>query len=188
MVGELHKTTTARTARGGVHHWFTLPDVDVRYLSNGYTSRLPINGEIVHLSGIDMKCGGRSYVVAPPSITNDGTYTWLGEGKTRPAPDWLRGPRPPSIVRTGARSSMVFGSSRRIAALCDAVRAAPVGERNATLNWAAFRMADVVTAGVISRGLAHDALVESALEAGLSISEAQRTARSGLGAGEQNDT
>ena len=187
MVGDLNKTAIALTARGGVHHWFTLTDPDGRYLSNGYASRLPINGQIVRLSGIDMKCGGRSYVVAPPSITKDGAYTWLREGETRPAPDWLRGSRPASTVRTDTRSSIV-GSARRIAALCDAVRAAPVGERNTTLNWAAFRMAGVVTAGVINRDLARDALVESALEAGLSMSEAQRTARSGLGAGEQNDT
>lgn len=184
MVGELDRTAIAQTARGGVHHWFTLADADGRCLSNGYTSRLPIKGAMVRLSGIDMKCGGRSYVVAPPSITKDGAYTWLGEGELRPAPDWLRGPRPPSTVRTGTRPSMVTGSAKRIAALCDAVRTAPVGERNTTLNWAAFRMAEIVAAGVINRDLARDALIESALEAGLSMSEAQRTARSGLVAGE----
>jgi hypothetical protein len=185
MVGELDETAVALTPRGGVHYWFAVAEADSRHLSSGYTSRLPINGEIVRFSGIDMKCGGRSYIVAPPSITKDGAYTWRREGKTPPAPIWLRGSRPPVTVPAGTRSPSVVGSARRVAALCDVVRAAPVGERNTTLNWAAFRMAEIVSAGVINRGLACDALVESALAAGLSESEAQRTARSGLVAGER---
>jgi hypothetical protein len=180
----LPDTWVSRTGRGGSHYWFRLADPEGRQLKNGYTSCLPINARIEHLPRIDLKCSGGSYVVAPPSVVPAGTYAWLQRGELATAPAWLRGPARASTHVAGTlRPLRGVGSARRVAAICDVIAAAPVGQRNSTLNWGAFRLAEVVTAGMLRRQLAHDALLEAAMEAGLPLREAERTIRSAFTAG-----
>lgn len=175
----LPSTWVSGTGRGGRHHWYSLADAADRLLKNGYTSSMPIDGATVQLPHIDLKCTGGSYVVAPPSVVPEGAYVWLHRNTLAEAPQWLRGPKLQAARPSRAsREGRVSGSAKRVAAICDQVATAPVGQRNDTLNWGAFRMAEVVAAGVLRRQHAHAALVEAAIEAGLSSREAERTIRS----------
>jgi hypothetical protein len=179
----LPDTWQSATGRGGRHHWYVLEDLASRHLKSGYTSRLPINGEIVPLPHIDLKCSGGSYIVAPPSVISEGTYTWLQKDDLAHAPRWLRGPAQEIPARAQRYQGVaVAGSAKRVEAICSIVATAPEGERNNTLNWGAYRLAEVVAAGVIPPHLAHDALVESAVGAGLAVREATRTILSAFNA------
>ena len=74
---EVPATRTVRTPSGGLHLYFRAPDgVDVR-CSN---SRLA--------DGIDVK-GNGGYVLAPPSSTETGPYTYVSEDPIAEAPEWL---------------------------------------------------------------------------------------------------
>jgi hypothetical protein len=57
------------------------------------------------------------------------------------------------------------------------------GERSDVLNWAAFKLGAEVASGALEAGLVEAELLDAALAAGLSESEARRTIRSGLNAG-----
>jgi hypothetical protein len=63
------------------------------------------------------------------------------------------------------------------------VRDAPIGERNARLNWAAYRGGEHVSAGELDPERVQAALLDAAADAQLSETEAMRTIRSGLDAG-----
>ncbi|MCZ6738283.1 MAG: bifunctional DNA primase/polymerase [Actinobacteria bacterium] len=179
----LLSTWVSRTGRGGRHLWYRLNDAEGRFLKNGYTSSLPIEGEIVHLAHLDMKSSGGSYVVAPPSVVPEGEYGWLRRGALAPAPNRTRGPKPQATRPAGTFSTArPFGSAKRVAAILDRIAAAPDGERNNTLNWGAFRMAEVVSAGVLRKQQAHSALLEAATEGGLESGEAERTINSAFAA------
>ncbi len=179
----LPNTWVSRTGRGGSHHWYHLADPEDRYLKSGYTSSLPINGAIVRLPYIDLKSSGGSYVVAPPSVVPEGIYTWLRKVDLAHAPRWLRGPAHGIPVRAQRdRGVTIAGSAKRVEAICNIVATARQGERNNTLNWGAYRLAEVVAAGLIPTHLAHDALVESGVEAGLTVREATRTILSAFNA------
>jgi len=172
----LLSTWVSRTGRGGRHLWYRLADPEDRFLKNGYTSSLPIDGEIVHLPHIDMKCSGGSYIVAPPSVVPEGDYAWPHRDAFAPAPNWLRGPKPQAARPAGSSCApRPVVSARRIVAILEWVETAPVGQRNSTLNWGAFRMAEVVVMGVLRKQQAHDALLEAAIESGLGPREAERT-------------
>jgi hypothetical protein len=176
-------TWVSRTGRGGTHHWYSLTAPEDRFLKNGYTSSLPIDGQIVRLPHIDMKCCGGSYVVAPPSEVPEGFYVWLQRDTIAPAPHWIRGPKPRTSQPSGrSLTPRVRGSAKRVAAICERIAIAPTGQRNHTLNWGAFYMAEVVLAGALGRQQAHDALLEAAIEAGLGSTEAETTILSAFAA------
>ena len=175
----LPETWVSQTGRGGEHYWYQLTDTGDRFLKNGYASCLPINGEIVSLPHIDLKCSGGSYVVAPPSVLPEGAYRWLERDLLTKAPEWLSGPPPPAVPPTRVhRLSRIVGSAKRVASICEIVATASIGKRNDTLNWGAFHMAEVVIAGALQPQQAHDALLEAAIAAGLPQPEAKRTIRS----------
>lgn len=128
-------TWVSRTGRGGKHYWYRLGESENRHLKNGYASHLPINGEIVRMPHIDLKCSGGSYVVAPPSVVPQGAYSWLRRGMLATAPDWLRGPSRSLAPRAEThREFQVKGSAKRVASICEMVASAPFGQRNDTLN------------------------------------------------------
>lgn len=134
--GALPVTVTARTGRGGTHYYFQHP--------GGYVpSRAGKLGQ-----GLDVRCDG-GYVVAPPSVSEHGPYTWEpgrspDDVPIADAPEWLvtaaRGNRPPSQAKrsqdaTSALESTgprVVGSTSGTPAL-DALHGVPEGRRNDTL-------------------------------------------------------
>lgn len=69
---------------------------------------------------------------------------------------------------------------------CEDVRNAGEGERNATLNKAAFSLGRLVGAGVLDSETAHAYLAESASAAGLSRREAEYTIRRALADGQRS--
>ena len=77
--GKLPKTLTVLTAGGGLHFYFRVPTD--RAIKNDNRGKLG--------KGIDLKSDG-GYVVAPPSVTDNGTYRWDDPDVTiADAPVWL---------------------------------------------------------------------------------------------------
>ena len=65
----------------------------------------------------------------------------------------------------------------------DRVRSAPVGQRNHTLNSAAYSLGQLVAAGALDQARAVQALTDAAADAGLEAAEIAATIDSGLSAG-----
>lgn len=92
------KTRVARTVSGGFHYFFKMPDYDLR-LGAGL------------LPGIDIRANG-GYIVAPPSIINGNSYSWLKEHDIADAPAWLyeelKGAK--NKIKTGSKLNLQQGS------------------------------------------------------------------------------
>jgi hypothetical protein len=162
----------AITGGGGMHLLFQLPD-----LPSGATWRGSLG------RGLDFKTTG--YIAVPPSIhPSGGVYGWENTLPLAEMPPWLiaLAMRVPEIRHAPSRIE-VAGSRYVLAALeaeCTRVSQAPQGERNHTLNRAAYCIGGL--AG-LDLGQARAALLGAALAAGLGHVEAERTIESGLGAG-----
>ena len=181
--GTLPATRCATSARG-LHLYF---------LADGHHVGSSI-GRVA--PGIDVR-GHGGYAVAPPSRHANGTlYRW----KTTPAvtrlPSWLAEllstpaepaarPLPATVVGESNERARRYLQAAADAELLE-VAGAPVGTRNATLNRAAFRLGQLVGAGLGHRPQLANALLGAALSAGLGEREARATIDSGLLAGERN--
>src|ERR1043166_443638 len=177
--GGLTKTKTAMTRSGGTHLYYTVdPALKLR------SSLGP---------GVDVKQHGKGYVIVPPS---EG-YVWSrGETRAQPAPQWLieelvveerdaaaSAPSAPKFFE-GLERGTPYGVKALDAELGRLATAGP-GERNNTLNRAAFSLAQLVAGGGLDEGAARDGLVTVAYQIGLEIEETQKTIESGWRAGEQ---
>jgi hypothetical protein len=144
-------------------------------------------------NGVDLKNDG--YTIAPPSVHPDGgIYRWEvspfdAEVAELPAA-WIAlmtkdGPKkPPNAYapkgnRTGVTTS-VYGHAA-VERKIKAVEAACEGERNATLNRAAFALGQLHAGGEIAD--VREDLVQAGMDAGLPESEARATVNSGWNAG-----
>ena len=168
-----------RTARagGGWHAYFAHPGRDVPSSSERLGPKLDTRGD-----------GG--YVAAPPSLHANGQrYRWLAAlpRELPPAPAWMLEllvpppPPPPRPVRLErGLSPYVTAAVEREA---HKVAQAPAGQRNNRLNVAAWRLGQLVGAGLVSEGSVTAVLLAAAAAAGLAEHEARATVRSGLGAG-----
>ena len=174
------QTVTVTTPSGGEHRY---------YQANGAN----LGSTAGRLGpGIDTRAGA-GYVLAPPSTTDQGHYTWGGRSEIADLPhvlhDLLTKP-------TKSRQSGLPGASRDdrdlslyVQRAFDAeiarVRAAPEGTRNATLNAAAFSIGQLVGAAWarLDRTTAESELLSAALACGLEEHESLATRRSGLDAG-----
>lgn len=88
-------TPRVRTGSGGLHVYLAYP-------SDGSTIR---NSEGRIGAGIDVR-GDGGYVVAPQSITNKGSYTWLTDGALAPIPAaWLAKMRPAATRQYTSRTA-----------------------------------------------------------------------------------
>ena len=79
--GELPRTWIARTGGGGTHYYF---EHDARL------DAIPLGA--LKTTGIDVKGGGRGYVLLPPSLSSRGPYRWIVRPSVAPlakAPTWL---------------------------------------------------------------------------------------------------
>jgi hypothetical protein len=139
---------------------------------------------------IDSRATG-GYVVAAGSVVDGRRYEADDTADVAVLPDWLTAllTDPPAIPTPDVHPALdvVARRSRYAAAALrgelERVLDAPVGQRNHTLNAAAFAIGQLVAAGLIPEGLAADALSHAAHAAGLDKSEATATIRSGLSAG-----
>lgn len=130
VVGDL---PIVRTPTGGYHLYFTCP----RFFKNG-TNVVP---------GVDVRAEG-GLLVAPPSITPKGSYTWATELEAEPIPppQWLidlltehhKGkPEIPDIVREGGRNDVmtsIAGAIRRRGLCREAIEAALIAENKKRCN------------------------------------------------------
>jgi len=76
-LGALPDTRIAESGDGGFHYWFRLPE------------GLTLPGKLAQ--GIDVKIGGRGYVVAPGAVhpITGRQYRWASTAPIAAAPDWL---------------------------------------------------------------------------------------------------
>jgi hypothetical protein len=168
--GQLPETWTARTGSDGRHYWFAHGQV------RGIRGKL--------CAGIDLKCGSKGYVVAPPSIHPNGTiYEWLVRPYGQPtiAPVWLverMQPLPPPPLPRGSFGTGTGHGLYSLRCLVNRIAASREGNRNDTLYGAlkdAFRQGDLD---------AFEAdLVAAAVGVGLGTWEVESVVRSVRGGG-----
>lgn len=190
-------TPIAETPRGGIHAYFAKPTgIEVK------------NWTGIH-GAVDTRTDGL-YVVASPSYVDDpeknvkGTYTWFAPLCHRDdlpeAPDYVReaihdyqaskNPQQANVVHVPSVLPPIVGSNavyahKALAAEINAAATAPEGTRNDTLNCAAFKIGQLVAAGVVDEGHARQAFEEVALSAGLAEDEIRKTLDSAFRAGKK---
>jgi hypothetical protein len=169
------RTLTSRTPSGGLHLWYevaaALPPT-VRALGPGIDTR-----------------SGDSYAVAPPSPgKRTGTrYRWRPEsGPVHAAPGPLvdaltptTRPVSPEPVPATFTATTTYGRTA-LRRATDAVRTAPEGTRNATLNGETYGLAGLVLGGHLAPDEVRAAMTDAGLAAGLTPHEVDRTVRSAL--------
>lgn len=165
-------TMTVKTARG-YHLYFTYP-------------QMPVGNRVGLLPGCDIR-GDGGYVVAPPSIHPSGIhYKWVHDVEPAAAPAWLLDMLTMSVkgrVRVGEIRDpggyVAAAIERETATLMGAVE----GERNKTLNTAAFNLGQLVPSGKVSEFDVFKALEGAALAIGLGEAEITATIKSGIESG-----
>lgn len=146
------------------------------------------------------RAGSQTQSACPPTMGCDGTMRRWGKCATvayfpestinHLATLWKKPPVHP-VVPSGPKRSPGDPGLRRygLKALenhTGTVTASTEGNRNSTLNQAAFSLGTLCQPGVLDRSEAEQGLLAAAQIAGLSPGEAQATIRSGLNAGVQN--
>lgn len=156
---QVWNTYTVRTPRGGYHLYFKWPE-------GVQASQASIAKDV------DVRCNGGQlggYVLAPPSVTEHGTYYVEFPRQPVEVPFQLfelvkDRPRPQVSVPMGD-----FTGPANFQGLVDTVRCAPEGQRVFVLHWAANRIKD--DKGTEAQAM--DLLIPAALEAGLDEQEAR---------------
>lgn len=172
-----------RTGSGGEHRWFAHPGTRVANSA----------GRIG--DGIDIRADG-GYIIAPPSThISGGDYTWVdARGPLPHLPKWLaerlvepiRTPPDPALrsrLSIGRHTDCGAWARAALVMEVDLVRRAGEGQRNATLNRAAFSLGQIAGAGLLDEYTVTETLADAASGAGLAEREARRTIASGLRAG-----
>ncbi|GGQ82004.1 bifunctional DNA primase/polymerase [Streptomyces asoensis] len=166
-------TYRTRTASGGTHLYFTVPD-GIRLTNTAGTV-----GELV-----DTRAWG-GYVVAAGSTTPAGPYEALCGPETVPLPGWLQSILQPAPRAPQAPSGALPGQASRyadVALTAEArnVATAQPGAREATLFRAARAVGRFVAWGDLPRHTVEQALQEAGEAAGLTVAECRSTLRSAL--------
>jgi hypothetical protein len=141
--------------------------------------------------GLDLRAEG-GYIVAAPSTHPDTgqPYAWHGGEWAHDLPAWPLDVLPanrqpaerPVVVPFRADAGQTpTDRGGPLAGLVRTVLNAQPGQRNVTLNWAAFRAGEHVARGRLDATTAASALLAAAAAIGLSEREAIRTIGSGLG-------
>jgi hypothetical protein len=174
---DLPDTFTVTTPSGGRHLYF----------------RQPATGQLANSAGrlgwkIDTR-GRGGYVVGAGSITPHGRYLATRITAPHPLPNWITDALDPSTPCAGPTATvpeLKNTSAYSLAALAgelENVLAATTGQRNDTLNRAAFALGQLVAAHLLDEAMARDELLSAAGRIGLPLTEAERTITSGLTAG-----
>ncbi|MCR9178884.1 MAG: DUF3987 domain-containing protein [Erythrobacteraceae bacterium] len=181
--GPLPETVEAATPTGGRHLYFNYPHSERIQNSEGRIG-----------PGIDVRAEG-GIVLAPPSCKPDGrAYTWThppGSVELADCPEWLlalaRKPERNVDAPPPPRSDpLPPWAEAAIDGVLAGLRKAPEGQRNDTLNKAAFRLGQIAGAGLIGEAHAIPHLRATAQAIGLDRGEIDATIRSGWAAGLAN--
>jgi Bifunctional DNA primase/polymerase, N-terminal len=159
---QLPKTRVHKTRSGGVHVLF-------RHAPGLRCSASRI------ARGIDVRANG-GYIIWWPA-------TGLRVLRAAPLadwPQWLLDRLMSSPHAAPPAPRIVIPDTHALAKLVRLVAAAPEGERNALTYWAACRAGEMVASGLLDAESATAVIAEAAISAGLTRSEAERTARSGV--------
>jgi hypothetical protein len=167
-------TYTVRTGRGGLHLYL----------------RAPAGPELPNTAGrlgwlVDTRAAG-GYVVAAGSIVNGQTYDLVHDAPPVLLPPWLADRLRPPAVRHLPPPKPEHCAGYANAALRNEIQRvldARVGQRNATLNRAAYSLGTLVGAAALPEPLVREALLRAADAVGLAAAEAIATVDSGLRAG-----
>lgn len=175
---ELPDTLTVRTGGGGTHHYYRHPGTHLPNTANRITL------------GVDTR-GDGGYVLAPPSRHASGhTYQWAAAAPIVPLPPWMHDALTPTPSPRSTTPNPPLDCNRwadaALRAELNQVRTAAEGTRNNTLNRAAFKLGQLVAAGLLPELNVHHDLISAATTAGLSAREARATIASGLTAGARN--
>ncbi|PXY17081.1 DNA primase [Prauserella coralliicola] len=151
----LPATYAVATPSGGRHLYFEVP------------AGVALRNTAGHLAPhIDTRAGG-GYVVAPGSTLDSGGYELTDDTDPAALPAWLLQalcerptPVPASRPTTVAKPSAYGASALR--GECATVRTAPAGQHNAVLSRAAYRVGQLVGAGLADHGHARGELILAA--------------------------
>lgn len=180
--GAIGLTPESKTARGD-HIWCAHPGTPVKTVARV-------------APGVDVR-GDGGFVVVPPTRHASGVeYAWLpgqryGAIPCVAFPAWMPTEQQPA---TGGAVSTAPSETREadrrdayVRAALDAeskaVRTAPEGARNVSLNRAAFKLAQFVASGALDVSVLRSELASAARAVGLDDLETHRTIKSGLDAG-----
>lgn len=171
-------TFTVSTPSGGSHYYF------------GVQESVTLRNTAGKLGWcVDTRASG-GYVVAPGSMVDGRPYTVLHDGAVRPAPSWLVR----LLTERPTTGRDLFGHCRNksnptaygeaaLRAEVARVLEAPVGQRNTTLNTAAYSLGQLVGRGDLNRSAVLSALLLAGQHIGLGDAEAHKTVSSGLRSG-----
>jgi hypothetical protein len=197
----LPKTVSIITGSGKRHYYFAAPDIkvgnSVKSLADGIDVRGD-GGQVVFVGSIHPTTG-RPYTWAPGLSPDEVELAQLPDhllDALRPKP---RAPRTPrrkpriKLLDDDAAANTKAEEPRRLEAYVRAARDAELdrvydsseGERNNTLNTAAFALGQLVGAGALDHNTVKTDLLNAARSIGLPEHEANATIDSGLGAGIQ---
>lgn len=176
-------TLTSRTAAGGWHYIFNAPGVGIKSRVNSFGA-----------AGVGLDTRGRGgYIVAPPSRGPRGAYQYAqGVMQVNPWPAALHAgmelayPTPsaaPYVPNAGGRPR--GWAEKVLAAEAAAVAGRQPGSRSVALNRSAYKVGQVVGAGLLDMATAYGELLGAALASGLTEREAHRDVGNGLKAGEK---
>lgn len=179
---EVARAPVHKTPSHGFHVFLRLPET-APHLATG---KWPRGAQVSHG---DLRGMNRAYVVAPPSSTNEGAYSVVRslvavEDLPEASAALLQYLSPTPVPKQPIGRPSPAQRARTLAALTDKVRSAPEGTRNVTLNRNAFLAGIQVAAGHVDTSVAERQLLVAAIDAGLTMSEALATIRSGMSARE----
>ncbi|MDG1738715.1 MAG: bifunctional DNA primase/polymerase [Paracoccaceae bacterium] len=139
--------------------------------------------------GLDHR-GDGGYVVAAPTIRQDGEYSWARspeDCEIADAPEWLIDLMAQQRPQEAPPAEVSEPSNRWAeAALTDETTklwATPKGQRNHALNAAAFSLGQIIAGGGLERATVETELRSAAEETGLHVDEISKTIKSGIEAG-----
>ncbi|GAA2522657.1 bifunctional DNA primase/polymerase [Pilimelia columellifera] len=164
-----------------------------------WVSPTGLGSTVGFLPGVDWR-GRDALVAVPPSLHAAGVrYRWVRDHRQPipPCPPRLLAAVRPRPVGLRLSPAVPAGDSSRYAAAALAAEAQRVrcavpptagrsGNRNDTLNRAAFNLGQLIAAGSLDEQIARDQLTEAALSTGLAVGETRRTITSGLTAGQRH--
>ena len=177
--GGLPTTIEAESPSGSIHFYFRWP------------KDVAINNSVGQVApGVDVR-GDGGMVVAPPSVKpGGGAYRWRkppGLFELADCPEWLlelcRKPKPPVKAAPHAHGAPDAWTNTALGQELARVLSASSGERNATLNSAAFKLGQIVGGGGLSEEAVVAELQNAGLQSGLEVIEVLPTIMSGLRAG-----
>lgn len=161
----LPNTMYQKTPSGGAHYIFHYPKDNRDY-----------RNRVNFLPGLDIRSEG-------------GWIAWYGANSfpITDAPSWLMdasvGNEGPQYLRGESIVSTPSIAAPQLEAILDSVRNAADGERNHTLNTAAFKVGQLIASGGVARDYAESVLYHEAVKIGLHPKEIQATLNSGLKGG-----